>query len=83
MHGTNGVLKPGMCGAGIYKAGKSQLSYPTESLNIGMFKQVKNEVGRYDDESVYRIIDDFTFIDIGWHKNTINLSTGKLLNILQ
>ena len=63
MHGTQGMLKTGMGGTRINKAGKTQLFDPPQSLHIGMFKQIKNKRGRNDDKPMNRIVDDFPFID--------------------
>jgi hypothetical protein len=67
MYSTECVLKAGMGSARINETCESELFDPSESLNVGMFKQVKDKIGWNNDKSMDRIVDDFMFVDVSGH----------------
>ena len=62
MHRTNAVVETGMQRTGINQVCKSELFNAPQPLKIRMFDQIENEIARDINKSVYRIIDDFSFI---------------------
>lgn len=53
------MMKPGVAGSGIDKRGHSHLGNPPETLKIGMFDKLKNQIRRNSNKSVNRIVYDF------------------------
>jgi hypothetical protein len=64
MHSTNGMMKPGMNGSGIHQIGEPQLTNAAQPLEIRVFHEVKYQLMLNGDKSVYRVVDDFSFIDV-------------------
>ena len=62
MHGTNGMLKSGMKGSGIYITRHAQLSDASQALKPMMFYKVKNIFIPEGDESMNRIIQNLPFV---------------------
>ena len=56
------MLEPGVIGPGIDKMGQPQLFDSSKALQEGVFDQVENDIVRYFDESVDRIVDYLQFI---------------------
>jgi len=56
------MVKTGMQCAGIYQMRHSQLLNITQTLKIGMFYQVENQVRRDADKPIYRVIYYFLFV---------------------
>jgi len=81
MHGSQCVLKPAVCGAGIYKTGEAQLFYPSQALHVRMFQQIKNETGWKDYKPMYRIINDLPLVDDFRHEKLIIFDPSVTLSI--
>ena len=62
VHSTKGMVKTGMQCSGINEVRHAQLLNIAQALKIGMFYQVENQVGRYADEPVNRVVNYLLFI---------------------
>jgi len=62
VHGTQGMVKPGVQRTGVDKMCHSELFDVPQPLKIGMGNQVKDQLRGYINESVDRIIYDFLFV---------------------
>jgi len=62
VHGTYRMMETGVQGTGINKVCKAELPYPSQSLENGVFNDVKDQITLDVDKSVDRVIKNFLFI---------------------
>jgi hypothetical protein len=67
MQGTKAVLEPAVICTGINKACQSKLFYISQALKPGVFNNIKYQIARYANKSIYRIIDNLSFISFVCH----------------
>jgi hypothetical protein len=67
MERSEAMLKSAVIGTGINKICKAQLLDVPEALKPGMLNNIKNNVARYTDKSIYRIVYDLALIDFVGH----------------
>ena len=56
VHGTQGMLKTGVNGSGIYRVGESQLTDSAKPLKIAVFDQVENQIVRDGNKSINGVV---------------------------
>lgn len=56
------MLEPAVIGAGINKAGKSELPYIPEPLNIGVLNDIIDKIAGYAYKTIHRIVYYLLFI---------------------
>jgi hypothetical protein len=61
MHGAQCVMKPRVVRPRIHQIRKAQLRNAPQSLKIGMFNQVENQLARQGDKTVNGVVKDFSF----------------------
>ena len=64
MHGTDGVVRPAMGGAGRDIICQTHLLDPPKALKPRVGNDVKNKVGWHMDESIHRVIDDLLLVHL-------------------
>jgi len=64
MHGSQAVLKPCMHRTRVYITCETQLPYIAKTLNPGMLYKVEQKLSGNINETVNRIIDYFSLIDL-------------------
>ena len=57
-------MEPMMVCSRIDKTGKTQLGYPSQPLEIGMFDQIENDLVRYGNKPIDRVVEDFTLVHV-------------------
>jgi len=70
VHGANGVMKARVKSSRINIGSHPELPDPPQALKHRMFNQVEQKLGTYGNETVHRIIHDFSFV------------AGSLLHVL-
>ena len=64
MHVTQSVMSACMNSPRVHQFGKAQLPDVPHPLNVGVLQQFENHIAFDGNEPVYRIIDDFIFVQI-------------------
>ena len=59
---TQGMMEAGMQSPGVHKVGEPELLDAAQTLKKWMFDEVKNQVIRYSDETINRVIENLTLI---------------------
>lgn len=77
------MIKSSVNGTGINKVGKPQLLNASESLEIGMLYQIKDEVARNGNKSIYGVVDNFLFIAMTQDKTGISRKLDCFFNKIQ
>src|SRR5690606_8466470 len=80
MHGADRVLKPGVQCSRIDIVGQSELFDPSQPLEISVFNQVEDQIGRYGDKPIYRIIEDLALIHTGMTCSFVDEYIYALIN---
>ena len=62
VHGSQGMVEPGMNCPGINQLGQAQLTDVPHALQKRVLNKAEHQLILYRDEPVYRIINDFIFI---------------------
>lgn len=64
VHGAQRMMKARVNSARINQVAKPELPDKPEPLKVRMFNQIEEQVTVDGDESIYRIVDDFLFIQV-------------------